>query len=148
VKKLAATVLLPILAVCLGVFVFVWWERGAPPGMRPAVVDVTPSALTMDHRGVRMLVTAHHDARLEQEVSGAVWHMYPVFDKGDRDGRTVKVILRTPTAPNPLYSYEERVVTGFARPPGRLVPPAARELMEQRGYTLDQRLVLVEEWTD
>jgi hypothetical protein len=148
VKKLAATVLLPIVVVLLGVFAFVWWERGAPPGMRPEVVEVTPSTLTMDHRGVRMLVTAHHEARLEQTMGAVVWHLYPVFDKGDRDGRHVKVVLRTPTAPNSLYSYEERVVTGFARPPGRLLPPSARELMEKRGYTLDEGLVLVEEWTD
>lgn len=147
-KKLLITVLLPIAVVCLGLFGFMWWERGAPPGMRPTPVDARPSGLTFEHRGVHMVVTAHHDARLEQAVGGELWHLYPVFDEGDRDGRHVKVVLRTLRAPNTLYTYEEREVTGFARPPGRLLPAAARDLLEKRGYTLDDDLVLVEEWVD
>ena len=147
-KKLAITVLVPILLVCVALFGLAWWERGAPPGLRPTPVDVNPSALTLDHRGVHMLITAHHDARIEQTVGEETWHLYPIFDKGDRDGRHVKVMLRTPLKPNALYSYEEREVRGFARPPGRLLPASTGALFKERGYTLDDELVLVEEWID
>ena len=147
-KRALISVLLPIVVVLVGVVAFIWWERGAPPGMRPTPEDTQPSTVTLDHRGVHMPITAHLAGRIEQRMDGETFHLYPVFDKGDRDGRHARVILRTRLSPSTLYTYEERTVTGFARPPGRLLPKSARDAFEKRGYSLDEHLVLVDEWED
>lgn len=147
-KRALISVLLPILVVLVGAVGFIWWERGAPPGMRPKPELTEPSTVTLDHRGVHMHLTAHYEGRIEQRMDDETYHLYPVFDKGDREGRHARVILRTRIQPSTLYSYEERTVTGFARPPGRLLPKSARDAFEKRGYSLDEHLVLVDEWED
>jgi hypothetical protein len=150
VKKPVLFVLLPILLVAAAAFGFVWWERGAPPGMRPTPVDVTVDTISRDNRGVRLSGTAHLQARLKQTASGtdAVWYLYPLLAKGDTAGREIHVMLRTTIAPNDLYGFEDRTVTGFARPPGRLVTREVREALLQKGYSFDEDFVLVEEWAD
>ena len=45
-----------------------------------------------------------------------------------------------------MYSYEDRAVEGFARPPGRLVDRRAREALLKKGYSFADDFVLVEEW--
>lgn len=147
-KRAIISVVLPILVVLIGVLGFVWWERGAPPGMRPTPVDVTPSSVTLDNRGVHMRITAHYEGRIEQRMDGEVFHLYPIFDKGDRESRHARVILRTRVPASTLYAFEERTITGFARPPGRLLPKSARDAFEKRGYSLDEHLVLIDEWED
>lgn len=149
-KKLALVVLGPILVVALAALGFVWWERGAPPGFRPTPVDVTVDSISRDNRGVTLTGTAHLQARLKQTSSGSdeVWYLYPLMSKGDTTGKDIHVMLRTTVKPNDLYGFEDRTVTGFARPPGRLVTRDVREALLQKGYSFDEDYVLVEEWAD
>jgi hypothetical protein len=147
-KKAVLSVLIPILLVALGALGFVWWERGAPPGMRPTPVEVDPMSISLDNRGVSLKGTAHYEPRIRQTAGDEVWWVYPLLPQGDLEGRNVRVVVRTTRDPGGLYGYEDRTVVGFARPPGRLLTRNAREQIEQKGYILADDLVLVEEWTD
>jgi hypothetical protein len=149
-RRVLITVLVPIALVLAVTFGLIWWERGAPPGMRPEAVPVTPETITREHRGVQIQGTAHLEARLRQTIpgeAGELW-LYPLLPKGDLMGRTVRVLVQTSRKPDELYGFEDRTLQGFARPPGRAVPASAREALEKKGYLLADDLVLVEEWTD
>ena len=145
-KKLALTVLGPVLAVALGALGFVWWERGAPPGFRPEAVPVDVDSITRDHRGVRMSGTAHLQSRLRQTAGGETFYLYPLLSQGDTLGREIHVLLRTPVRPNDLYGFEDRTIEGFARPPGNLVDRTVRDSLMKKGYHFTEDFVLIEEW--
>ncbi len=149
-KKLLLAVLLPVLLVTVAAVGVVWWDRGAPPGFRPPVVDTTPAEITYDHRGVRLVGTAHYKVRLTQKASGGdrSWYLFPVLEKGDTMGNHVRVIVRTEQAPDPMLGFEDVVVEGLARPPGAVIGPQVREALIEAGFELDEKLVLVEAWTD
>lgn len=149
-KKLILTILLPCLlvsGVALGV---IWWDRGAPPGFRPKVVDVTPDQVSYDNRGVRLHGTAHYTVRLVQRSSDGsrTWYLFPVLPEGDTIGRTVRVLVRTTRKPDPMLGFEDVRVEGLARPPGADIGPDVREALITAGYTLDDKLVLVEAFDD
>ena len=131
-----------VAAVAIGV---VWWDRGAPPGFDPPIFDVEIEEITRDHRGVRLKGTGHYEAKVLQTASnGDTWTLFPLFPTGDTIGREVHVLVRTTLVPDDLYSFEDLVIEGMARPPGRLVPRAAREAIYDRGYSLTEDYVLVE----
>lgn len=149
-KKALLAVLLPMIVVATGAIAFYWWDRGAPPGFRPELVDVTPEQVGYDHRGVRLEGTAHYAAKLVQRSGGGdrTWYLFPVLDKGDTMGRYVEVVVRTTVEPDPLLGFEDVVIEGLARPPGSVVGPQAREAMIEAGYELDEKLVLIEAYDD
>jgi hypothetical protein len=139
--------MLLVLSVTVGV---IWWDRGAPPGFRPPVEEVTPETINREHRGVRIQGTLHNEARLKQTTAGSdeVWWLIPMFPKGDTIGREARVLLRTTREPDAFYGFEDRSVEGFARPPGSLLPRQAREALERKDYAVADDAVLVEEWVD
>jgi hypothetical protein len=145
-KKLALTVLGPILVVALAALAFVWWERGAPPGFRPEAVDVAIDTITRDHRGVRLSGTAHLQARLRQTAGDETFYVYPLLAKSDTLGREIHVLLRTQVKPDELYGFEDRTIEGFARPPGNLVDRTVKNTLQKKGYHFTDDFVLVEEW--
>lgn len=144
-KKLLLVVLGPFVLVSSVAIGLYWWDRGAPPGFRPRVVDVAPDEVDYDHRGVRITGTAHYTVRLTQKArSGTTWYLFPVMERGDTSGRYVHVIVRTKTAPDDLLGLEDVVVEGLARPPGAIVGPQVREALIEAGYELDEKVVLIE----
>lgn len=145
-KKLALTVLGPILVVGLAALAFVWWERGAPPGFRPEAVEVTVDTISRDNRGVRISGTAHLQARLRQTAGGETFYVYPLLAKSDTLGREIHVLLRTQVEPDDLYGFEDRTIEGFARPPGNLVDRTVKDTLLKKGYHFTEDFVLVEEW--
>ena len=146
-RKLLMVIGLPFLLV-VGVTVgVIWWDRGAPPGFAPTVHDVTIAEISRDNRGVRISGTAHYEARVQQRTAdGDTWVLFPLFPKGDTLGREAHVLVRSTREVDSLYSFEDRTIVGMARPPGRLVPRAAREAFTDRGYMLTDDFVLIEEW--
>jgi len=145
-RKVMAVVGGPFVVVAGVAFGVVWWDRGAPPGFDPPIVDVEIGQITRDNRGVRLTGTAHYEAKVRQTASnGDSWTLFPLFPAGDTIGREVHVLVRTTLEPEDLYSFEDLVVEGMARPPGRLVPRAAREAIYDRGYSLTDDYVLVEQ---
>ncbi len=148
--RILLTILGPMLLVLGATVGVIWWDRGAPPGFRPPVVEVSPATITRENRGVRIQGTLHNEARLKQTVAGEdeVWWLIPMFPKGDTLGREVRVLLRTRQTPDGFYGIEDRTVEGFARPPGSLLPGAARDALEKKGYHIAEGVVLVEEWED
>lgn len=148
-RKLLLVIGIPFLIVASVAVGVIWWDRGAPPGFDPPVVDVAVDALTRDHRGVHFDGTAHYEARVQQRsADGQTWVLFPVFEKGDTLSREAHVLVRSTREIDSLYSFEDLQITGMARPPGRLVPRAAREAIYDRGYALTDDFVLVEEWVD
>ncbi|MCK6503701.1 hypothetical protein L6R53_09930 [Myxococcota bacterium] len=149
-KKLLAAVLLPMLLVATGAVAVVWWDRGAPPGFRPKVVDVTPAEISYDHRGVRLIGTAHYQVRLAQKTADGSqqWWVFPVLARGDTTGRYVEVVVRTSRQPDPMLGFEDVRIEGIARPPSSIIGPEVREALIEGGYELDEKLVLVEAFDD
>ncbi len=149
-KKAILAISLPALAVLAIAVGVVWWDRGAPPGFRPRTVEVRPSELTYDHRGVDVTGTAHYPIQLVQTGgrSGTKYWLFPLFEKGDTMGRHILVLVRSPRQPDELLAFEDRRVRGLARPPGGTVGPEVRKAFTEAGYSLDDRLVLIEEFED
>jgi len=150
VKKLLVAVLSPVLLVSAVAVGVVWWDRGAPPGFRPSLVDVTPDQISYDNRGVRLSGTAHYAVRLTQKASKGdrVWHLFPVLPLGDTMSRHVRVVVRTEREPDPMLGFEDVEIEGLARPPGAIIGPQVREALIQAGFELDEKLVLVEAFDD
>lgn len=149
-KKLVPVILLPALLVAAVTIGLIWWERGAPPGFRPRLVEVTPAEVTAGHRGVRLVGTAHYRVRLVQKEKGGedTWWVFPVLPAGDYQGRKVKVLVRTPKEPDSLLDFEEVATEGLASEPGNVIDPQVREALTGAGYELDPDLVLVEAFED
>lgn len=140
---------LPLLVFTLAasIFVgFVWWDRGAPPGFEPPVEDVAVADLTRSHRGVRIKGTAHYGVKLVQKQGDETWYLFPLFAPSDTAGREVSIVIRTQRKPGDLYSFEDLVVEGLARPPGTLMPQSTQEQITRRGYHFAEDFVLVEEF--
>ncbi len=149
-KRAIAAILIPGLLVASVAVAVVWWDRGAPPGFRPKVHDARPDELTYDHRGVRLIGTAHYPVQVTQRggSSGQTWWIYPVFERGDTTGRYVQVLVRSPHEPDPLLAFEDVSIEGLARPPSSIIGPDVRKAFIEAGYELDERLVLVEAFED
>lgn len=149
-KKLLLVILGPFFFVACIAIGLVWWFRGAPPGFRPTPVERTPDQVSLDDRGVKVVGTAHYPVHLKQTSKDqeTTWYLFPLFNKGDTMGRRIHVMVRTTHRPDPILGFEDMTVEGLARPPGMLVPSAAREALEQKGYTFDPDFVLIEEWDD
>ncbi len=150
-KNLLTVLGLPLLVVMLAVAGFVgftWWDRGAPPGMQPPVHDVALADLNRNHRGVRVSGTAHLTVKLVQRSGEDHWYLFPLFEKGDTEGRHIAVMVRTQRRPKDLYSFEDLTLEGLARPPGTLLPRSTQEQYLSRGYTFAEDFVLVEDFRE
>jgi len=144
-NKNVLAVLIPFVAVAGLTIGFVWWDRGAPPGFNPTPHPVTVGEVTRDHRGVRIRGTAHFVVRINQTMTdGETYWLFPLMEPGDTLSREIKVLVRAQRSPDHLVSFEDLIVDGLARPPGRLVDPKARETFLDGGYDFLEGYVVVE----
>ena len=144
-SKTVIAVLVPFCVVVGAVVGLIWWDRGAPPGFDPTPHPVAISDVTRDHRGVRLTGTAHYEVRLRQKMQGGeVFVLFPLMKSGDTMSREIKVLVRTQRSPEDMVTYEDVVVDGLARPPGRLVSPDVKDKLEDGGYHFADGFVLVE----
>ena len=127
---------------------FVWWDRGAPPGFQPPLYDVALSDLNRNHRGVRVQGTAHYALKLVQKQGNETYYLFPLLPPGDTKAREIHAMVRTQRQPSSLYSYEDLVVEGLARPPGTLVPASTQDQISGRGYHFTEGFVLIEAFGD
>ena len=123
----------------------VWWDRGAPPGFNPTPHPTQIADVTRNHRGVRLKGTAHYVVRMTQTMEGGdnFW-IFPLMEQSDTITRDIKVLVRTPRAPEDMVTFEDLTIDALVRPPGRLVTPDIREKFEERGYFFEEGFVLVE----
>ncbi len=142
-KKALLAVVLPFVLVAVAGLGLYWWDHGALPGFRPRIVDVTPTTISRDNRGVRLRGTAHYAATLKQKVGDETYYLFPLFPERDTTSRTIRVMVRTRRKPDPLYTYGDLTVEGLARPPGSLVPGYAQDELRERGYDFAEGWVLV-----
>lgn len=144
-NKNILAVLIPFTLVATSVIGYIWWDRGAPPGFDPTPHPVSVSDVTRSHRGVQIQGTAHFVVRLHQTMPDGkrIW-VFPLMEPGDTLGREIKVLVRSATGPDKLTTFEDMVVEGLARPPGRLVDPKTREVFLEGGYDFADGYVLVE----
>jgi hypothetical protein len=144
-SKTVLAVLVPFCVVAGSAIGLAWWDRGALPGFDPTPHPVEIAQITRDHRGVRLTGTAHYEVRLRQKMEGGdVFSMFPLMKSGDTMSREIKVLVRTPRSPEDIVTYEDMVVDGLARPPGRLVSPDVKDKLEEGGYHFAEGFVLVE----
>lgn len=147
-RKLALWIfILGTSSIVLGGLGFYWWDNGALPGFKPTLVDVSIAEISLDNRGVRIAGMARHDVRIKQEIQGVVWYVYPLVPKDKINTKFIKVMVLTTIPPDSMATIEERTIEGIARPPGRLIPKEIYESWRGEGYTFEDRVVLIEEFT-
>ena len=144
-SKTTIAVLVPFFLVAGGAIGLWWWDRGALPGFDPTPHPVEVAEVTRNHRGVRLAGTAHYEVRLRQRMRGGeTYAIFPFMKTGDTMTREIRVLVRTQRMPEDMVTYEDLVVDGLARPPGRLVSPEIMEQLEAGGYHFADDFVLVE----
>tara|TARA_B110000037_G_scaffold128197_1_gene145764 strand:+ start:148 stop:609 length:462 start_codon:yes stop_codon:yes gene_type:complete len=129
---------------------FVWWDRGAPPGFKPEIVDVTIDTINREHRGVRIHGMARHDLRirLKDQNSDKISYIYPLMPMDKMNSTMIKVMIRTTVPPDSMATIEERKIEGIARPPGHTVSGDIIRSWQDRGYDFKEKFVLVDEFED
>ena len=143
-KKLLLTILGPFFLVVSTTFGIILWDRGAPPGFRPPVTDVTVETIHREHRGVRIEGTAHHELRIKQ----GEYSLFPLMSPRDTIGREIRVMVRSTKEIDRLVGYEDMTVEGLCRPPGNMIPHAIAEALIERGYHFADNYVLIEAFDD
>ncbi|MFT5682015.1 MAG: hypothetical protein ACI8RZ_002933 [Myxococcota bacterium] len=143
-KKLLLTILGPFFLVGATTVGIIWWDRGAPPGFRPSVTDVTVEEINRNHRGVRIAGTAHHEFRIKQ----GEYNLFPLMAPSDTLGREIRVMVRTSKEIDRLVGYEDMTVEGLCRPPGNMISHSIAEALIERGYHFADLFVLIEEFED
>jgi len=127
----------------LAVLAYATWERGALPGFRPTMHEVAFDGLSLDSRGVRVAGTAHYPVGAQINGRGGPRYAFPLFPPGDTLGRTIRVLVLSPTPPDPVLGFEDRTIEGLIQPPGMQVPEGLRRIFEQQGYHFaDDYLIL------
>ena len=143
-KKLLLTILGPFFVVAASAIGIIWWDRGAPPGFRPPVTDVTVEDINREHRGVRIKGTAHHELRIKQGEH----NLFPLMAPGDTLGREIRVMVRSTHEVDRLIGYEDLTIEGLCRPPGQMIPHSVAEALMERGYHFADHYVLIEAFDD
>lgn len=129
---------------------FVWWDRGAPPGFKPKIVDVSVETINRNHRGVKLKGMARHDVRIrsKDQNSGKISYVYPLMPMDKMNSTMIKVMVRTTIPPDEIATIEERTIEGLARPPGRAINGDIIRTWRDRGYDFEEKFVLVEEFVE
>ena len=148
-KKLALWIfIVGVGSLVSGVLGFIWWDRGALPGFKPDIVDVTVDSVNWNNRGVKISGMARHDIRIKQDIRGTTWHVYPLVPTDDMNAKIISVMVMTTTPPDKRAMIEERTLEGLARPPGRLISPEIYKSWRNAGYEFEDRITLIEEYID
>ena len=150
-QKALSIVFGSMLAMATATIGFIWWDRGAPPGFKPTLVDVTIDTINRNHRGVRIHGMARHDIRIQQKNSDDptdISYVFPLVPLTKINTDYIRVLIRTTNKPDSMATIEEMTVEGLARPPGRLVNREIIESWENRGYEFDPKYVLIEQFVD
>lgn len=149
-KSLLLLIFGTISVIALSYIGFVWWDRGAPPGFTPELVDVTVDTINRNHRGVRLKGMARHDVRIRQkdQNSGKISYVYPLMPIENMNSTMIRVMIRTTIPPDEMATIEERTIEGLARPPGRAINGEVIRSWRDRGYDFEEKFVLVEEFVE
>ena len=148
-KKLAFWIFtIGVSTLVFGILGFIWWDRGALPGFKPEIVDVTIESVNWNNRGVRISGMARHDVRIKQDVGGTVWYVYPLVPTNNMNTKIISVMIMTTVPPDKRATIEERTIEGLAQPPGRLIGPEIFSSWRNAGYEFEDRITLVEEYID
>jgi hypothetical protein len=134
-------ILVPIVALAAAAGVL-FAVRGMTDVDCASFTDVRWEEMTRPGRCVRVEGMAHSVAALTSS-DGAI--VVPLFAPGDVAGREVRVFVRSTRAPSFVVDFEEMTVEGRALP-GTLetVPPGSAEALAHHGYTLDDRVLVLE----
>jgi hypothetical protein len=138
--------MVPIFGIIGGAIAFEWVDRGAPPGFRPPAVPVDVTAVTREHKGVRLEGTAHYLGIKQTIAGGPDRYVFALFPTGDTQSRDIHVIVRTTRVPEELADYANVTVEGLAREPTYEISPITIEAIRNHGYRLEQDAVLIEEF--
>ena len=141
------------LAAVLGVGVtlfFLWLHRLPPFDGLPEPLLVELEEVTRDLDAVEVEVTAHYVVRAEVTLPKSIgkpersaW-IFPIFPPGDTQSRTIQWLALSYEKPEHLVSFEDRVMTGWVRPPAVVVSPDLEKEFLERGYEFVPSYVLLE----
>jgi len=151
-KQRALTIVIgSMLAATTTTIGFIWWDRGAPPGFKPTLVDVSIAEINRNHRGVRVHGMARHDVKIKQTNSDDptdIAYVFPLVPADNLNSTYIRVMVRTTQKPDDMATIEEMTIEGLARPPGLLVNKEIIESWQNKGYDFDPKFVLIEHFTD
>ncbi len=146
-KKIALWILIiGVGSIVSGAIGFIWWDRGAPPGFQPPIIDVTIEDISYENRGVQISGMARHDLRIKQDIGGESWYIFPLVPKDNINTQFIKVMILSTQTPDAMATIEEMTFKGFARPPGRLITKEVYQSWKNEGYTFEDKIVLVQEY--
>lgn len=131
-----------------GILGFIRWDRGAFPGFKPTIEEVTIETINRNHRGVLIHGMARHDLRITEKLGDDTWHIYPLLAKEKMNSKEIHVMVLTRKEPDSVATIEERTVEGLAQPPGRYVPASIKKSWEDRDYSFSPKFVLIKEFYD
>jgi hypothetical protein len=140
-------------ALVLGLMTWYLWLNRLPPfdGL-PEPEPVTLQEVTAAHDGVRVEGTAHFPVRIRYVEPARIGRpeqtrfLFPMLPLRDTSGRRVRVMISSAREPDPVVSYADLTVDGFARPGGAFLSGAAVDALRRAGYTLEDDLVVIEEY--
>lgn len=137
-------------ALAMGLLVFfLWTARIWPFNTTPEPVDVSVAELDAELDTVRIQGTAHYEVRVSVVRPArlgspeSTWWLYPVFDRGDINGRTITAMAYCPDEPEALVTYEDVTLEAWALPSGAM-PPGAASNFQDRGYAFADGFVVLE----
>ena len=126
------------------VLAYATWERGALPGLRPTMHEVAFADLSLDQRGVKVAGTAHYPVGAQINARSGPRYAFPLFAPNDTAGRTIRVLVLSPTPPDPTLGFEDRTIEGLIQPPGMQVPEGLRKIFEEQGYHFAEDYMILE----
>ena len=128
---------------------------GAGEGARPEPVAIGFGDLGQPYPAATIQGTAHYSVVIEQTVPATLlaeeqhFWLYGLFPEHDTSGREIRMLVRSPVAPEDMVSFEYVRLTGpIAKPNRYTVPPNTEEyLYRQSDYFFAGELWVMEPWS-
>lgn len=142
-------------ALALGVALFFAWINRLPPfSGKPSTTAVSVAEVSADMLAVSVHGTAHYPLRISQPrpktltQPARVWWLFPLLPPDDTSGRSVRVLVASTVEPDPIVSYEDMTVEGWALSGEETVNQELRDAFQAEGYTFEREVVLIERFPD
>ena len=131
-----------------------FFAKGGWSAPRSTPVEMRFEDLSLDEQTVRVDIMAHYEALVKQTVPESLFtdeqtlYLFGAFAPYDSDGRSVRLLVRTPRPPERLVSYEMMTIEGrLERPIPEKVPYSTEQLFGKHAdYFFSDDVLLIEPW--
>ena len=135
------SIFVPVVALAAAAGVLMW-ARGFGDASCESWLNVRWENVTRPGRCVRVAGMAHSAAAIASQDGEII---VPLFAPGDIQSREIRMFVRSTRAPSFVADFEEMTVDGRAlAATADTVPPGSAAALAPRGYTLADRIVVLE----